>query len=428
MNNLQLVFRMLSSGRILKRASIAARYAYYLGLEKLNPAWSLERATFTPASRSMPSPTEDRTDSIELHLVADENARREFDQPDEPRRATVTNIPDKFRTSSCFICSSLLTPVIQIVNGENDADFIELSWCSTCDHLQYSVMPRKSWITGWYAANWDTGGSIADKLDTRRKTYRYFHRLEPYIGGRKLKVLDIGAGYGEKIQAFQEAGHEVHCTEATTRRADYLRQHVTPNVHLGTLDEPAVRDALRRSGPFDLIFTYHVVEHIYDARAELQILRDIAAPNAIFYLAIPELYKEGIFNNIYALEHMSSFSRRSAKTLMERIGFDTITDKDDLFQYFSNYCQYLVGRKAADAPIEVPANPDAEKFARYLSEALRFDRLAVLQGSTFTYGYHGHAPLTYAVSEESKAKCRNPSAHLPLRIYHHGLPLFWMAS
>jgi 2-polyprenyl-3-methyl-5-hydroxy-6-metoxy-1,4-benzoquinol methylase len=427
MNNLQLMFRMLSSGRILKRATIAARYAYHLGLETLNPAWSLERATFKPTSGG-PPPAKDRTDSIELHLVADEHARREFDQPDERRRASVTRIPDKFRTSSCFICSSPLTPVIQVVNAEDDADLIEVSWCSTCDHLQYSVMPRKSWITGWYAANWDTGGSIADKLDTRRKTYRYFHRLEPYIRGRKLKVLDIGAGYGEKIQAFQEAGHEVHCTEATTRRAEYLRQHVTPNVHLGTLDEPAVRDALRRSGPFDLIFTYHVVEHIYDAREELQILRDIAAPNAIFYLAIPELYKEGIFNNIYALEHISSFSRRSAKTLMEQIGFDTVTDKDDLFQYFSNYCQYLVGRKAADAPADAPINQDAGKFARYLKDALQFDRLAALQGSNFSYVYNGHAPLTYSISEESKAKCRNPSAHLPLRIYHRGLPLFWMAS
>ena len=427
MNRFQLIYRMLSSGRILRRAKIAAQYAYYLGLETLSPALSLERPTFKPAAGGI-FPAKDRTQSIEIHLVADEYAKRAFDQPDERRRAAVTRINDKFRTSTCFICLSPLTPVIQMVNADDEEDFIEVSWCSACDHLQYSVMPQKLWITGWYAANWDTGGSIADKLDTRHKTYRYFHRLEPYIGGRKLKVLDIGAGYGEKIQAFQEAGHEVHCTEATTRRAEYLRQNVTPNVHLGTLDDPAVRDALRRSGPFDLIFTYHVVEHIYNAREELQILRDIAAPNAIFYLAIPELYKEGIFNNIYSLEHISSFSRRSAKTLMSKIGFDTIIDKDDLFQYFSNYCQYLVGRKAADATTEVPANSDTEKFARYMREALHLDRLAALKGSTFTYGYHSHAPLTYTISEESKIKCRNPSTHLPLRIYHHGLPLFWMAS
>lgn len=427
MNIFQLAGRMLASGRILKRAKIAAQYFYYLTMESLNPALSLERPKFAPVSRDL-SAVQDRSDSIEIHLVSDEQARREFSQPDERRREAVTQIDDKFHTNTCFICDSALTPVIQILNADDEKDFIEISWCSSCDHLQYSHMPQKSWITDWYTANWDTGGTISDKLETRHKTFRYFYRLQPYLEKRKLKVLDIGAGYGEKIQAFQEAGHEVHCTEATTRRADYLRQHVTPNVHLGTLDDPAVRDALRRSGPFDVIFTYHVVEHIYNARDELQILRDIAAPNAVFHLAIPELYKEGIFNNIYSLEHVSSFSRRSAKTLMAQIGFNTIKDQDDLFQYFSNYCQYLVGRKAAGAPEEIPKNCDMAKFSRYLSAALQLNKLATMKGSAFSYRYHNHAPLTYTISEDSKAKCLNPSAHLPLRIYHHGLPLFWMAS
>jgi hypothetical protein len=167
------------------------------------------------------------------------------------------------------------------------------------------------------------------------------------------------------------------------------RQRCAPD--FGTLGNPAVQRALRKNGPFDLIFTYHVIEHMYNARAELQVLRDIAAEGSIFHLAIPELYKEGILNNIYNLEHTASFSRLSAKALMKQTGFQPIVAKDDLFQYYSNYCQYLIGRKSgASEPLAIEHNADPEKFAHYLGDALSLDRIAALPGSSFSYTYFPH--------------------------------------
>ncbi len=420
---------MLRSGRLVKRFGILLGYTYYFVLEKISPRLSLERPKVRLENQVVAPEGRDQSSSIELHLVTDENARKKFDQPDARRQAAVTAIPDKFRTGTCFTCDSPLTPVVQVVNADDARDYIEMAWCGTCDSLQYSVMPSKDWISNWYATNWDSGGTISDKLENRRTTYRYLHRLTPFIGNRKLRVLDIGAGYGEKIRPFALAGHEVHCTEATPRRAEYLREYVTKNVYLGTLDNPAVRDALRKNGPFDLIFSYHVIEHIYGAKTELQILRDIAADDAVFYLAIPELYKEGLLSNIYSLEHISSFSRLGAKTLLKQAGFRCIVDKDDLFQYYSNYCQYVIGRKAAAGEdIVVHSNHDGGKMVRFLADALSLDRVAAMEGAGCSYTYHGCPKLTYAISAESKAKCRNPVNHLPIRIYHYGLPLFWMQS
>ena len=430
MRHIRFLIQMLRSGRLIKRAGVLSQYLYYLAIENISPRLSLERPRFKGEKESIASPCNDQTPSIELHLVSDSNAHQEFDQPNAARQSSVTRIENKFRTASCFNCDSSLTPVVQIVNASQTDDYIEIAWCSSCDHLQYSVMPSKEWISRWYASNWDSHGAIAEKLEERRMTFRYLHRLAPFIRGKgKLKVLDIGAGYGEKIRPFALAGHEVYCTEATPRRAEYLKTHVTKNVYLGTLDSPTVRQNLRDNGPFDLIFSYHVIEHIYNAREELKILHEIAADNAIFYLAIPELYKEGILNNIYALEHISSFSRSAAKILMRQSGFKTIIDKDDLFQYYSNYCQYLVGHKTeASESTPIDTNRAPEKMLKYLIEALSLDRIASLNGSEFSYTYNGHAKLTYAVSNESKIKCRTPADHLPIRIYHHGLPLFWMQS
>ena len=427
MKRFLLLLRMVFGGKPLRRIRVFSQYGYYYALAILWPSLSLERPRLRRESVAVALPQRDRTASIEFHLHPDANARREFDQPNEARRLLVTGVRDKFRTDCCWICDHPLRPIIQVVNADDADDFIETSWCALCDSQQYSVMPTKDWIARWYASNWDSSGSTAGKLVARTPTYRYYRRLLPYIGERKLKVLDIGAGYGEKSIPFVREGHEVHCTETTTRRAEYLRDHVTKNVYFGSLDSPAVQAELRRAAPFDLVFTYHVVEHIYDPRAELQILREITAPGAIFYMAIPEFYKEGILNNIYALEHLSSLSRRSAQMLMKQCGFQTVVARDDLFQYYSNYCQYLIGRKT-DEPIAVEANRDREKMANYLATALQLDRIATMASGAFSYSYHGHAALTYGVSAESKAKCRESARHLPLRLYHRGLPLFWMAS
>lgn len=428
--NIRFLWQMLRAGRLFKRSGVFIRYLYYWALETINPRFSLERPRFKAEGGIAAPSKSDLTNGIELHLISDANAHQEFDQPSATRQNLVTNIAHKFHTTACFTCDSPLAPIVQIINALQTDDYIEIAWCASCDQLQYSVMPSKEWISRWYASNWDSGGAIVDKLKQRHTTYRYLHRLSPFIRGKKkLKVLDIGAGYGEKIRPFALAGHEIHCTEATRRRAEYLKAHVTENVYFGTLEDPAVRQSLRENGPFDLIFSYHVIEHIYNARAELQILREIAAEHSIFYLAIPELYKEGILNNIYALEHISSFSRLAAKTLLKQVGFHCVLDKDDLFQYFSNYCQYLVGRKArASETVSDETNRDIGKMPRYLKEALSLDQVASLTGAGFSYAYNGHAKLTYAVSDESKMKCRDPVAHLPIRIYHHGVPLFWMQS
>jgi 2-polyprenyl-3-methyl-5-hydroxy-6-metoxy-1,4-benzoquinol methylase len=423
----RLAFRLLAQGRLVKRALVFSQYLFFYALDKLSPERTRERPKFRPEPVGGPSTDNDRTGSIEFHLESDENAKREFAQADPARRALVTHVADKFRTATCFICGGALMPVIQVLDADDPADHIEISSCRACDHLQYSVMPSRAWLAHWYATHYDRSLTLAENLEMRRPSQLYRYRLARYIGERKLRVLDIGAGYAEKTHAFALAGHELHCTEATAPRADYLRRLVGDRVYFGTLADPAVAEAVRRNGPYDIIFTYHVVEHMYDARAELQILREVAAEDAIFYLAIPELYKEGILNNIYALEHVASFSRRSAKTLMREVGFRPILAKDDLFQNYSPNCQYLIGRKAHAG--ETGAGEADEKprdMVDYLRRALSLPRIAGLDSGRFSYRYVGHDRLSYRISYSSRMKCREPGAHLPLRIYHHGLPLFWM--
>lgn len=418
---------MIDLKRLKSRVLGYPPYAYYFLLERLNRKWSIERPRFRTCD--VTAEVRDYSNSIEFFLFKDHNRVNEFEQPTEERAKLVSNIANKFRTDSCFVCANPLTPIVQIVNFDDHRDYIEYSWCRHCDHSQYSVLPSKEWITNWYLTNWDTSRSLDQNLEVRRPTYRYYNRLKKYLGEKKLKVLDIGAGYGEKILPFREHGHELYCTEATPRRADYLRRHVTPNVFLGSFDDPGVQEQLLRHGPYDLIFSYHVVEHIYNPTEELQLLKQITSKDAIFYLAIPEFYKEGILNNIYQMEHVESFSRNSGKYLLKQLGFETICAKDDLFQYYSDYCQYFVGKKAASPEgIRVDTGFNKQKLIDYLNEAFHLGQIQRLSGNAFSYTYFKHAPLTYLVSEDTKQKCLQLEKHLPIKIYHKNLPLFWMVS
>ncbi len=412
--------------RFWRRVQVFSQYLYYFVLEKFSPNFSLERPRLRAESGFSGLITKDRTSSIEFHLETNANTRGEFVPLDPAAEQLATRVASKFKTTKCSNCDEPLMPVIQVVNSDDPLDFVETSWCPSCDHLQYSVMPPKSWITQWYGTRWDLGTSLETKLETRHPTYRYCRRLAPYLPNRKLKILDVGAGFGDKTSRFKEAGHEIYCTELTGARADYLKSHVTDHVFFGTLDDSSVQEALRHHAPFDLIFTYHVVEHVYNPRHELQLLHDIAADDAIFYMAIPELYKEGIFQAIYSMAHISSFSRLSARKLMQQIGFNPVVAKDDPFQYYSNYCQYLIGRKAApNETVQIERNRDSDKFIRYLCRALKLDQIAKLDTSAFSYKNYGRSKLTYRVTEESKTKCSDIASHLPIKFYHQNLPLFW---
>lgn len=418
---------MIDLKRLKNRIVGYPPYAYYFFLEKLNRKWSIERTRFEACDVN--AEVKDFSSSVEFFMFKDHNRVNEFEQPTEGKAKLVSNISDKFRTETCFVCGSKLTPIVQVINYDDHRDHIEYSWCQHCDHSQYSVLPSKEWITNWYLTNWDTSRTLDQNLELRKPTYRYYNRLKKYIGAKKLKVLDIGAGYGEKILPFKEHGHEVYCTEATPGRAEYLRRNVTPNVFLGSFDDPGVQEQLIRHGPYDLIFSYHVIEHIYNPTEELQLLRQIASKGAIFYLAIPEFYKEGILNNIYSMEHIESFSRNSGKYLLKQLGFETICAKDDLFQYYSDYCQYFVGKKAENPDnVKVDTGFNKQKLIDYLGEVFHLDQIQRMPGNAFTYTYFKHAPMTYLVSDDTKRKCQQLGDHLPIRIYHKDLPLFWMAS
>lgn len=414
---------------LLNKLKIYVRYLWQHGIEMLGSGNYLfnTRVEHSPAAQDIVLKHDGASGgTIDFQLIDTLESAREFNvveqkfmRMDHPQWRCETN-PD------CLVCGAAVKPVIE-VTGLPGTPSLELGWCPACDYLQYSSRPPKDWFADWYKNSFDPVGNLDQNLATRPFTQRYFKRLQPFIGDRKIRVLDLGAGYGEKTMAFQKAGHQLFCIEPSQARADYLKS-VGCTVICGVLGDPEVDEFMQEHGPFDLVFTYHAIEHVAGRIEDFERLTQHLGDGGMFYLAIPELYKEGLMNNVFTLDHLNNFSRTAAIRFLNRLGFAVERAADDVFQYYTNYCQYLVGRKVSKTPVSWEAeNVDPDRYLRYVRQQLDLDRLSP-EGGVVRFTLFGHAPLTYSYGSDTLRAVRASSTLPRVRFRHAGRPLFWPSS
>jgi SAM-dependent methyltransferase len=94
------------------------------------------------------------------------------------------------------------------------------------------------------------------------------------------RVLEFGAGRTGFAEDLGGLRNEVHLTvqDVTSSNEEYLRGQVD-EVHIGGIE------GLR--GPFDVIFSTFVLEHISDPRRSLQALFDLLTPGGSLFLFCP---------------------------------------------------------------------------------------------------------------------------------------------
>ncbi len=106
---------------------------------------------------------------------------------------------------------------------------------------------------------------------------------------------------------------------------------------------------------FDVICVIHVLEHLTDPMKALQnmkrLLRDggyltIGVPNIDSYFA----KKYGIYWRHIDLEHLFYFSENSLTKILENLGFEMITVKNNIFELeyewgIKRICRYILGKE-----------------------------------------------------------------------------------
>ena len=187
---------------------------------------------------------------------------------------------------------------------------------------------------------------------------------------RPGRLLDLGCGRGDFLEAFRRAGFE-------TVGAD-INDDRHPDAVFADLDEPLSF----ADNEFDFVFSKSVVEHLTDAVVALAEIRRILRPGGRLAVLTPSWRHTGreIFYSEYT--HVRPFTKQSLAEALTLANFDDVT-----VSYF--WQLPLLWRSPALRPltllprlVRLPYRPLVEVgWPAPLNRAIRFSREVMLLGT-----------------------------------------------
>lgn len=146
----------------------------------------------------------------------------------------------------------------------------------------------------------------------------------PLAPGARLRVLDVGCGYGDLLLYFRDRGNDVVGIDLDERAAQAAaRFGIT--VHPRPLADVALPEA-----SIDVAIYQHSLEHLPDPDGALAETARVVAPGGEVHIALPNgdaaglAYERERWGSLFCPGHFWFFDARTLQQLLERHGF-TVT-------------------------------------------------------------------------------------------------------
>lgn len=224
----------------------------------------------------------------------------------------------------------------------------QIRTCVGCGLPQVYPLPSQTELDHFYDTTYRTGGfnaaydlsqypfDSAWKL-SRGRALRNLAEQHPRAQKDRLRILDIGAGFGHTLHAFREV-HPHAKLVAIEGDPTCLKPLANSGatVITGFWGQPGVAESAVTHGPYDIVILSHVLEHVRDPVAFLQAVKAMA-PRACLLIEVPN---EGHTVALVAHSpHTAFFDRDTLTNLVRRAGLAVV----------------WIG--AAGPPIRSPARP-----------------------------------------------------------------------
>jgi SAM-dependent methyltransferase len=147
---------------------------------------------------------------------------------------------------------------------------------------------------------------------------RIVESFPPWIGAGRL--LDVGCATGKFLRLMQAVGWRVSGIELDAAAAAKARG-VTPDVFEG---DPLAAPFAPRS--FDVVTSFHVVEHLPEPRAALSRMLEWLAPGGVMIVEVPNVGGVGgrLFGRYWSgldfPRHLTHFTPATMAAMVERAG------------------------------------------------------------------------------------------------------------
>lgn len=223
---------------------------------------------------------------------------------------------------SCRVCSSSSTRKIIEIGGSDWEKTLDLSQCLDCGHIYYSQLFSEETILNYYENEWAVDQKTMRPTLSLPKSKALNIISDLNYGDLDLKFIDIGCGSGGSLHALQQAGYKnlFGCEQSLYR---VQNSRLIPDVEIFNAGYQGVQDDL----VFDVIYSNHVLEHIYDPRDFFNWADKHLTEDGIVILCVPNAAYEGILGQSLFLPHLHSFTPESLKTLGEQFGYQCVNWK-----------------------------------------------------------------------------------------------------
>ncbi len=146
------------------------------------------------------------------------------------------------------------------------------------------------------------------------------------------RVLDVGCGTGSvTLIANRDKGNAVTAVEPDAARCALARSRGL-DVHNGVLSH----DFIREHGPFDVVMSSDVIEHMVDPAQAIELFAAAVKPGGLIILSVPNVAHWSVRGNllrgrfdyvesgIMDATHLRWFTRDSLVSMMNRLGLDVV--------------------------------------------------------------------------------------------------------
>lgn len=239
---------------------------------------------------------------------------------------------------SRIVCGSALVPAVPRPRSSYAAvGAYRIDACGGCGAGATLPRPSADELARCYAATY--GYSTHDLIEVEKR--RRAAALLDWSGVGAGRILDVGCMFGFLLDEAHRRGLVTHGIELSAGPAAAAaakgRDVFTGTIEAFARDRPALR--------FEAIFAQHVLEHIPDPRAFLDVARAMLAPGGKLVLCVPN-FKAGLrklarsaWGWYQVPVHLHHFSSRALRRLLGDAGLEVETERtrggDTLFLVLS---------------------------------------------------------------------------------------------
>ncbi len=199
-------------------------------------------------------------------------------------------------------------------------EFSRYRICRSCRLVQADGAPSDSELARYYTESFEVNRNNYMQAITRRGN-REVAWLERFVPNGKM--LEVGCSWGKFMDVARDRGWKVAGVELSEKSSAWARSELQLDVFTGKLeDSPFIG-----SHAFDLVVSWHVIEHVPDPLAFLRACRSCLRPGGYLVLKTPNVaslvarLNRGAWSWANPVTHLVLFSPKTLKNALEKSGF-----------------------------------------------------------------------------------------------------------